>query len=143
MPLHAHVVERQTTRLASERIGDGNASDVVEVMSSYQRRLLGADPHGAARPITMSSPSSPRLSRRAQGVLDEVLDEIAARRTPGDGIVSGPVFGDNRATAIHDDGFRPFRSPVPFLVVGHGVVSDWECTHDVRSTHPLTQGVLT
>ena len=55
----------------------------------------------------------------------------------------GPFSDGNRATAIHDDGFRPFPSPVPFLLVGHGVMSDRECPHDIRSTHPLTQGVLT
>jgi hypothetical protein len=39
----------------------------------------------------------------------------------------------DRATAIHDDGFCPFQSPVPFVLVRHGVLSDWEFLVDRRT----------
>ena len=63
---------------------------------------------------------------RAQGLFDEVLGEIAVPSYVADGIVFGPFFQGNRATAIYNDGFRPFQSPVPFIFVRHGVVSDWK-----------------
>ena len=38
----------------------------------------------------------------------------------------GPFYPGYQGTAIYNSGFHPFRSPVPFLFVRHGVVDDWK-----------------
>ena len=43
-----------------------------------------------------------------------------------DGILFGPFYEGNEDTAIYNSGFRPFQSPVPFLFVRQGVISDWK-----------------
>jgi hypothetical protein len=40
--------------------------------------------------------------------------------------VYGPSYEGNEGTAIYNPSFRPFQSPVPFLFVRYGVVSDWK-----------------
>ena len=63
---------------------------------------------------------------RAQGVFDDVLQQLAVPSYVDDGIVFGPFYEDNEGTAIYNSSFRPFQSPVPLLFVRHGVVSDWK-----------------
>jgi len=63
---------------------------------------------------------------RAQGVFDDVLKQLAVPSYVQDGIVFGPFYEGNERTAIYNAGFRPFQSPVPFLFVRHGVISDWK-----------------
>jgi hypothetical protein len=38
----------------------------------------------------------------------------------------GGFYDGNEETAIYNASFRPFTSPVPFLLVRHAVVSDWK-----------------
>jgi hypothetical protein len=40
--------------------------------------------------------------------------------------VFGPFYQGHEGTAIYNSSFRAFISPVPFLFVRHGVVSDWK-----------------
>jgi hypothetical protein len=63
---------------------------------------------------------------RAQGVFDDVLQQLAVPSYMEDGIVFGPFYEGHEGTAIYNSSFRPFQSPVPFLFVRHGVVSDWK-----------------
>ena len=63
---------------------------------------------------------------RAQGVFDEVLQELAVPSYVEDGILFGPYYEGNEGTALYNSSFRPFQSPVPFLFVRHGVISDWK-----------------
>jgi hypothetical protein len=123
-------VERQTLWLAPEQIGDGGVPHVVELMNGYKRRLLerGTGPtdgdgtnYNVVVVVLTDLPAE-----RAEGVLDDVLQHIAVPSYVEDGIVFGPFYVGNRATAIYNEGFRPFQSPVPFLFVRHGVVSDWK-----------------
>jgi hypothetical protein len=123
-------VERQTLWLAPEQIGDGGVPHVVELMNGYKRRLLerGGGPtdgdgtnYNVIVVVLIDLPAE-----RAEGVLDDVLQHIAVPSYVEDGIVFGPFYDGNQATAIYNQGFRPFQSPVPFLFVRHGVVSDWK-----------------
>jgi hypothetical protein len=123
-------VERQTLWLAPEQIGDGGVPHVVELMNGYKRRLLerGGGPtdgdgtnYNVIVVVLMDLPAE-----RAEGVFDDVLQHIAVPSYVEDGIVFGPFYDGNQATAIYNKGFRPFQSPVPFLFVRHGVVSDWK-----------------
>jgi uncharacterized protein DUF6875 len=63
---------------------------------------------------------------RAQGVFGDVLQQLAVPAYAEDGILFGPFYEGNEGTVIYNSGFRPFQSPVPFLFVRHGVISDWK-----------------
>ena len=121
-------VERQTLWLAAEHVGDGSTADVTELVSSYKRRLLDVrGPDGGETDynvITVVFTDLP--ADRAETLFDAVLGEIAIPSYVEDGIVFGPFYNGNQATAIYNNGFRPFQSPVPFIFVRHGVVSDWK-----------------
>lgn len=121
-------VERKELWLAAEQIGDGGASRVIEVLDGYKRRLLdggrteGDDTDYGVIVVVFTDLSA----ERAQGVFDDVLQQIAVPSYVDDGIVFGPFYEGNQGTAIYNSGFRPFQSPVPFLFVRHGVVGDWK-----------------
>jgi len=123
-------LERQTLWLAPQQIGDGGVPHVVELMNGYKRRLLergGGPTHGDGTNYDVIVVVLMDLSaERAGGVFDEVVEHIAVPSYAEDGIVFGPFYDGNQATAIYNKGFRPFQSPVPFLFVRHGVVSDWK-----------------
>ena len=121
-------LERETLWLAPERIADRDVPAVVELVSGYQRLFLDAQPvdgDGAQyKVIVVVFTDLP--GDRAQGVFDEVLEQLAASSYEEDGIVFGPFYEGNEGTAIYNSGFRPFGSPVPFLFVREGVVGDWK-----------------
>jgi hypothetical protein len=130
-PFVPRSVERQTLWLAPEQIGDGGVPHVVELMNGYKHRLLergggptdGDDDTNYNVIVVVLMDLS---AERAGDVFDEVLEHIAVPSYVEDGIVFGPFYDGNQATAIYNKGFRPFQSPVPFLFVRHGVVSDWK-----------------
>ena len=62
----------------------------------------------------------------ARGVFDDVLQHLAVPSYADEGILFGPYYEGNEATAIYNSRFRPFQSPVPFLFVRRGVISDWK-----------------
>ena len=97
-------------------------------MNGYVRRLLDAPPTDGDdtryKTIVVVFPDLP--ADRAQGVFDEVLQQLAVPSYAEDGILFGPFYEGNEGTAIYNASFRPFTSPVPFLFVRLGVVSDWK-----------------
>jgi hypothetical protein len=132
-------VERRKLWLAPERIGDGGVSDVVERMTGYRRLFLEAQPadgedadRAAIIVVFTDLPAG-----RAQGLFDEVLQRIAVPSYEEDGIVFGPFYGGHEGPAIYNSDFRPFRSPVPFIFVRHGVVGDWKFFLDQEDWFPL------
>ena len=131
-PFVPRSLERQTLWLAPERIGDGGVPHVIELMNGYRRRLLerGAGPTDGDDDDTNDNVIVVVLvdlpAERAEGVFGDVLQHIAVPSYVEDGIVFGPFYVGNQATAIYNKGFHPFQSPVPFLFVRHGVVSDWK-----------------
>jgi Domain of unknown function (DUF6875) len=42
-----------------------------------------------------------------------------------DGVVLGDFHDGNEGAGIRNPSFRPFKSPVPFLLMRHAVISDW------------------
>src|ERR1044072_4260997 len=97
-------------------------------MSGYKRLLLDTRPpegddviYNVIVVVFTDLPAD-----RAQGVFDEVLEQLAVRSYAEDGILFGPYYEGNKATAIYNSGFQPFQSPVPFMFVRHGVTSDWK-----------------
>jgi len=121
-------VERKTLWLARERIVDRGAPEVVELMDGYKRLLLDARPTDDDESIyDVIVVVFPDLSaERAQSVFDDVQQHLAVPSYVEDGVLFGPYYEGNEATAIYSAGFRPFQSPVPLLFVRHGVVSDWK-----------------
>jgi hypothetical protein len=127
-PFVPGALERRTLWLAPEQVGDRDVPAVVELMSGYTRRLLGAQPTDGDdtkyKVIVVVFTDLP--ADRAQGVFDGVLEELAVPSYAEDGILFGPFYEDNEGKALYNSSFRPFRSPVPFLFVRHGVISDWK-----------------
>jgi Domain of unknown function (DUF6875) len=121
-------LERKTLWLAPEQIADRSAPAVVELMKGYIRLFLDAQPtdgdDAKYKVIVVVFPDLP--ADRAQGVFDEVLEHLAVASYADHGILFGPFYEGNEGTAIYNSNFRPFTSPVPFLFVRYGVVSDWK-----------------
>jgi hypothetical protein len=120
-------LERKTLWLAPEQIADRSVPAVVELMNGYIRRLLDAQPNGDDTKYKVIVVVFTDLSAdRAQGVFDDVLQHLAVPSYAEDGVLFGPFYEGNEGTAIYNSSFRPFSSPVPFLFVRHGVISDWK-----------------
>jgi hypothetical protein len=63
---------------------------------------------------------------RAKGLFADVLEQLAVPSYLEDGLVMGGFYESNEGTAVYNRGFRPFMSPVPFLLMRHAVVRDWK-----------------
>jgi hypothetical protein len=121
-------LERKVLWLAPEQIADRGEPDVVELVSGYKRLFLETQPTGGDdadyKVIVVVFTDLP--ADRAQGVFDDVLQRLAVPSYADDGILFGPYYEGNEGTAIYNSSFRPFQSPVPFLFVRQGVISDWK-----------------
>jgi hypothetical protein len=121
-------LERKVLWLAPEQIADGGEPDVIELVSGYKRLFLEAPPTGGEdadyKVIVVVFTDLP--ADRAQGVFGDVLQQLAIPSYADDGILFGPYYEGNEATAIYNSSFRPFQSPVPFLFVRPGVIDDWK-----------------
>ena len=121
-------LERNVLWLAPERIADPGEPDVVELVSGYKRLFREIQPIGGEdadyKVIVVVFINLP--ADRAQGVFDNVLQHLAVPSYADDGILFGPYYEGNEGTAIYNSKFRPFQSPVPFLFVRNGVISDWK-----------------
>jgi hypothetical protein len=127
-PFVPGALERKTLWLSPEQIADRDVPDVVELINGYQRLFLDAQPTDGddANYKVIVVVFSDLSADRAQGVFDDVLQHLAVPSYVEDGIVFGPFYEGHEGTAIYNSSFRPFRSPVPFLFVRHGVISDWK-----------------
>jgi hypothetical protein len=121
-------LERKVLWLAPEQIADRGEPDVVGLVSSYKRLFLDTQPTSGDdadyKVIIVVFTDLP--ADRAQGVFDDVLQQLAIQSYADDGILFGPYYEGNEGTAIYNSSFRPFQSPVPFLFVRQGVISDWK-----------------
>jgi hypothetical protein len=121
-------LERKTLWLAPEQIADRGVPEVVALMDGYKRLLLDTRPtdgddvtYNVIVVVFSDLPAD-----RAQGVFDDILQQLAVPSYVEDGILFGPYYEGNEGTAIYNSSFRPFQSPVPFLFVRHGVIGDWK-----------------
>lgn len=121
-------LERKVLWLAPEQTADRGEPDVVELVSGYKRLFLETRPTGGddAGYKVIVVVFTDLAADRAQGVFDSVVQHLAVRSYADDGILFGPYYEGNEGTAIYNPGFRPFQSPVPFLFVRQGVISDWK-----------------
>jgi hypothetical protein len=127
-PFVPGALERKTLWLAPEQIADRDVPAVVELINGYQRLFLDAQPTDGddATYKVIVVVFTDLSADRAQGVFDDVLQHLAVPSYVEDGIVFGPFYEGHEGAAIYNSSFRPFRSPVPFLFVRHGVISDWK-----------------
>jgi hypothetical protein len=121
-------LERKALWLAPEQVADGDVREVVELMSGYRRLLLDTRPTEGDDVIynVIVVVFTDLSADRAQGVFAEVLQHLGLPSYMEDGILFGPYYEGNKGTAVYNSSFRPFQSPVPFLFVRHGVISDWK-----------------
>ncbi len=127
-PFVPGALERKTFWLAPERIADRDVPAVVELMNGYQRLFLDTQPTdgGDVDYKVIVVVFTDLSADRAQGVFDDVLEHVAVPSYAEEGIVFGPFHENHEGTAIYNSSFRAFRSPVPFLFVRYGVISDWK-----------------
>jgi len=127
-PFVPGALERKTLWLAPEQIADRGVPHVVELLNGYKSLFLdaehtdGDDANYKVIVVVFTDLSADR----AQGVFDGVLEQLAVPSYAEDGIVFGPFYEGNEGTAIYNSSFRQFQSPVPFLFVRQGVISDWK-----------------
>jgi hypothetical protein len=119
---------RGTLWLAPEKIADRNGPDVVELIAGYQRLFLDAQPT-AGDDATYKSfvvLFTDLSADRAEEFFDDLLRHLAVPSYVDHGFVMGGFYQGNEGTAIYNPDFRPFASPVPFLLVRQAVISDWK-----------------
>jgi hypothetical protein len=127
-PFVPGALERETRWLAPERIADRSVPDVVEVITGYLRLFLDAQPVDGEDAIHKSFVVvfTDLSADRASAFFDEVVAHLAVPSYVKDGFVMGGFSERNEGTAIYNASFRPFTSPVPFLLVRQAVVGDWK-----------------
>ena len=127
-PFVPESLDRKTLWLAPAHIAERGVPEVVELMSGYKKLFLDTQPIDgddiAYKVVVVVFTDLP--AARAQGVFNDVLQQLAVPSYAEDGILFGPFYEGNEGTALYNASFRPFQSPVPFLFVRHGVVSDWK-----------------
>jgi hypothetical protein len=121
-------LERRTLWLAPAHVDDRSVADIVNLVNGYQRLFLGAHPTDGDDAIykaivVVFTDVSPD---RAKAFFAEVLRDLAVPSYVNDGFVMGGFYEGNEAGAIYNVSFRPFTSPVPFLLVRGAVISDWK-----------------
>jgi hypothetical protein len=127
-PFVPGALERKTLWLAPEQIADRDVPAVVELVDGYQSLFLDAQPTDGDDAVykVIVVVFTDLSADRAQGVFDDVLQQLAVPSYVKDGIVFGSFYEGNEGTAIYNARFRPFQSPVPLLFVRQGVISDWK-----------------
>jgi hypothetical protein len=121
-------LERGTLWLAPEQIADRTVRDVVALMDGYKRLFLSTEPvEGEGAPDkSIVVVFADLAADRAKDFLDDVLEQLAVPSYVEEGLVLGEFYESNEGTAIYNPRFRPFASPVPFLLMRLAVITDWK-----------------
>jgi hypothetical protein len=121
-------LDHKTLWLAAERSAGRSAPDVIQLTDRYKQLLLAAEPvdgdDANYKSIVVVFTDMP--AAQAKEFFGGVLQEIGAPSYVNDGLVMGPFYEGNDGTAIYNPNFRPFTSPVPFLLMRRAVISDWK-----------------
>lgn len=135
-------LERKILWLAPEHVAGTDNDEVVELVTSYKRLFEQTQPSGGegADYKVIVVVFTDLAADRAQGLFDTILQDLAVPSYAGDGILFGPYFEGSQTSAIYNAEFRPFRSPVPFLFVRNGVISDWKFFMDNQDLLNLWAG---
>jgi hypothetical protein len=127
-PFVPESLERKSLWLGPEGIDGRGAPEVVDLVRSYQKILLNAQPTDGDGEVYKSVVVvfTDLPLDQAEDFFDEVLQLLAVPSYDDDGIVMGGFYDGNAGTAIYNSSFRPFASPVPFLLIRQTVTSDWK-----------------
>jgi hypothetical protein len=121
-------LEQKTLWLAPERSAGWSAPDLIQLIDGYKRLLLAAKPvdgdNANYKSIIVVFTDLP--AARAKNFFGGVLEQIGVASYVDDGLVMGPFYEGNDGTAIYNPNFRPFTSPVPFLLIRRADISDWK-----------------
>jgi hypothetical protein len=127
-PFVPGALDQKALWLAPEQIANQSVLDVVQLVNGYKSLLQRARPHAgndaASKAIVVVFTDV--SADRAKAVIDNVLQQLAASSYVEDGVVLGAFHGMNEGSAIYNPRFRPFTSPVPFLLMRPAVISDWK-----------------
>ena len=127
-PFTPVAIEHKALWLAPERSAGRSKPEVIQLIKGYQKLLLSNPPaegDGAKnKSIVVVFTDLP--AAQAKDFIGGALESIAVPSYVDDGLVMGPFFEGNDGTAIYNPNFRPFTSPVPFLLMRRAVVSDWK-----------------
>src|SRR5262245_17396087 len=119
-------LERKTLWLAPERSAGRSAPDVIQLIVGYKRLLLAAKPvdgdDASYKSIIVVFTDLP--AAQAKDFFGGILEQIGVASYVDDGLVMGPFYEGNDGTALYNPNFRPFASPVPFLLMRRAVISD-------------------
>ena len=120
--------ERRILWLAPERIAARSVLEVVDLIASYKKLLLDAQPVAGddANYKSIAVVFSDLPAERAKDVFDGVLQQLGVRSYAEDGLVLGAFYERNEGRAIYNPNFRPFAAPVPFLLMRPAIISDWK-----------------
>ena len=120
--------ERQTLWLAAQEVADRSVLDVVQVVNDYKKLFLRMKPidgdDADYKAVVVVFPDL--LADGAREFFDEVLEHLQVPSYVEDGVVVGAFYERNEGSALYNADFRPFKSPVPFLLIRRAVVSDWK-----------------
>jgi len=127
-PFVPGALERRTLWLAPEQIADRTLPDVVALIESYKRLLLSAQPVDGddADYKSIVVVFTDLAADRAEDLLGDVLEQLGVPSYLQQGLVLGEFYEGNEGTAIYNASFRPFTSPVPFLLMRLAVIGDWK-----------------
>jgi hypothetical protein len=119
---------RQTLWLVAEHTKERSMADVVQVVDRHKQQLLRASPvdgdDADYKAIVVVYPDL--AAGIAGGFFRELLAELQVRSYVEDGLVLGAFHPGSDGVAVYNAEFRPFRSPVPFLLIRRAVVTDWK-----------------
>jgi hypothetical protein len=131
--------EHKTLWLAAERSAGRKAPDVIQLLDSYKRLLLASQPvdgdDANIKSIVVVFTDLP--AAQAKDFFNGVLQQIGVPSYADDGLVMGPFYEGNDGTALYNPNLRPFRSPVPLLLMRRGVISDWKFFLNNKEWLPL------
>ncbi|SCG80145.1 hypothetical protein GA0070609_6274 [Micromonospora echinaurantiaca] len=128
-PFVGRAMERNTLWLAPERIADRGVAEVVQLVNDHSGRLLRAEPVQGddiafkAIVVVFTDVSADR----ANDILsDAQMAQLLKPSYAKDGVVIGEFHERNELTSVHSSALRPFRSPVPFVLLRHADITDWK-----------------
>jgi hypothetical protein len=127
-PFVPGALDRRTLWLAAETVAGRRTPEIAELIKGYQKLFLDAHPAGAddaiSRAFVVVFTDLP--ADRAGEFFGDLLADLAVPSYEADGFVMGGFYEGNEGTAIYNSDFQPFISPVPFLLMRQGVLSDWK-----------------
>ena len=127
-PFVPRASERKTLWFAPEQIANQSVPDVVELLNDYrslfQRTLpiQSGDANYKAMVVVFTDASAGFAKKYFD---DDRFQSLKRPSYADEGIVLGEFHERNNGSAIRNPAFKPFRSPVPFLLMRHAVASDW------------------